>query len=142
MGQVLRSLMGITPIRSFANIGDGFANMVLEPLKQYRTGGDTQRISWTILRGLVSFLRHVTVESIDLTECIFVGTQSALEYVNAFLCERGEVVTGAGGALGARGPPDSVDSSDDAIGLNWTPVERGVADFLQPGDTAEGLQQA
>ena len=42
--QILRSLTGVTPIRSFANIGGGFAEMVLEPLKQYRTGGDSQQV--------------------------------------------------------------------------------------------------
>jgi hypothetical protein len=85
--QILRSLTGVTPIRSFANIGGGFANMVLEPLKQYRAGKDSQQVSNAMLRGLVSFLKHVTVESIDLTERIFVGTQSALEYVNTCFSE-------------------------------------------------------
>eukprot|EP00435_Cladocopium_sp_Y103_P001293 s456_g1.t1 len=81
--QVLRCLSGITPIRSIANISGGFAEMVLDPLKQYLAGEDAEHVSRTMLRGVVSFLRHVTVESIDLTERVFVGAQAALEYANS-----------------------------------------------------------
>lgn len=107
--------------------------MVLEPLKQYRTGGGRQRISRTILRGLVSFLKHVTVESIDLTERIFVGTQTALEYMNACLHEQGP-------ASGGRAPA-AAEPGESPLQA-WTAVERGASDFLQPGGAAEGLEHA
>jgi len=138
--QILRSLTGVTPIRSFANIGGGFAEMVLEPLKTYRTGGGTQRVSRTILRGLVSFLKHVTVESIDLTERIFVGTQSALEYMNTCLHEH----TQGPAAAAAGRPREPAESGDSPLAQAeaWTAVERGASDFLQPGGAAEGLEQA
>mmetsp|Transcript_80364 Transcript_80364/g.146950 ORF Transcript_80364/g.146950 Transcript_80364/m.146950 type:complete len:398 (-) Transcript_80364:62-1255(-) len=144
--QILRSLTGVTPIRSFANIGSGFADMVLEPLKQYRAGKDSHQVSSALLRGLVSFLKHVTVESMDLTERILVGTQSALEYVNSCLREPadGQVagVAGAGQVVIRRELLEGSDGSLAALSQHWTPVERGATDFLQPGSAAEGLQQA
>lgn len=134
--QILRSLTGVTPIRSFANIGGGFAEMVLEPLKQYRQGQNAERVSRTMLRGLISFLRHVTIESIDLTERVFVGAQAALEYANTRL-----------GSDAPRRPPaprpvDVAGSPPAGRGGDWLPVERGAASFLQPGGAAEGLQEA
>jgi autophagy-related protein 2 len=141
--QILRSLIGVTPIRSFANIGTGLAEVVMEPLRQYRIGGDSEHVSRTLLRGLVSFLKHVTVESIDLTERIFVGTQSALEYVNKCVSEPAQAARGgagpspAGAALSIEGGTD-----DGVIAEAWTSVERGAAEFLQPGSAREGLEQA
>jgi hypothetical protein len=159
--QIIRSLTGITPIRSFANIGGGFAEMVLEPLKQYRSGSGTQRVSQALLRGLVSFLRHVTLESIDLTERIFVGTRSTLEYATAYINDTqggpgsialaGRAQAFGGGranlALAAVAPPESCDDGSADASSNpeadaWTTVQGGSADFLQPGGAAEGLQQA
>lgn len=159
--QILKSLTGVTPIRSFANIGGGFAEMVLEPLRQYRAGKSHQRVSGALLKGLVSFLKHVTVESIDLTERIFVGTQSALEYVNACLQEPQEgsslpahqsaaASSSAGASDAARSglleglasPDAAADTGALAISQNWTPVDRGAGDYLQPGSASEGLEQA
>jgi len=164
--QILRSLTGVTPIRSIANIGGGFAEMVLEPLRQYNAGKGSQQVSRTLLRGLVSFLRHVTVESFDLTERIFVGAQSALEFVNSRLSEHGRDAGGsirdarAAGGDGVHGgdwrEADGASLSAqslEAVGepppqeplvasQSWTPVERGAAGFLQPDSAADGLQQA
>jgi len=139
--QILRSLTGVTPIRSFANIGGSFADMVLEPLKQYRAGKGPQRVSGALLQGLVSFMKHVTVESIELTERIFMGTQSALEYVNSCLQEPHEVTDVAARALPLQVLANS-DASPLALSQNWTPVERGAGDYLQPGSASEGLRQA
>eukprot|EP00928_Gymnodinium_smaydae_P020717 TRINITY_DN18017_c0_g1_i1.p1 TRINITY_DN18017_c0_g1~~TRINITY_DN18017_c0_g1_i1.p1 ORF type:complete len:1244 (-),score=197.61 TRINITY_DN18017_c0_g1_i1:87-3818(-) len=154
--QILRSLTGVTPIRSFANIGGGFADLVLQPLRQYRDGADSQQISRTLFRGLASFIRHVTVESIDLTERIFVGTQAALEHAAAYLQEQQAPSSSSSRVLGDRRAlppaahrpgvprssaatrdPDEADAED-----SWVPVRRGASDFLQPGGAAEGLQEA
>eukprot|EP00931_Biecheleriopsis_adriatica_P087392 TRINITY_DN61874_c0_g1_i2.p1 TRINITY_DN61874_c0_g1~~TRINITY_DN61874_c0_g1_i2.p1 ORF type:complete len:2376 (-),score=522.53 TRINITY_DN61874_c0_g1_i2:53-7180(-) len=150
--QILRSLTGITPIRSFANIGGGFAEMVLEPLKQYRTGGDADRISRTMLRGVISFLRHVTIESIDLSERVFVGAQAALEFANTRLAntrfgEGGPSSRALPPALPratSAGPdlPDDASSNLAGSSSGWLPVERGASNFLQPDSAAEGLQEA
>lgn len=37
--------------------------------------------------GLITFLRHITIESIDLTEQVFLGAQAALEYANTCLAD-------------------------------------------------------
>lgn len=148
--QILRSLTGVTPIRSFANIGGGFADMVLEPLKQYRTGSDAEQVSRTMLRGLISFLRHMTIESIDLTERVFVGAQAALEYANTRLGKDGASER-ALPRMHAGTIRDQLSREDAAIpdiggatssGSGWLPVERGAANFLQPDSAAEGLQEA
>jgi len=148
--QILRSLTGVTPIRSFANIGGGFADMVLEPLKQYRTGSDAEQVSRTMLRGLISFLRHMTIESIDLTERVFVGAQAALEYANTRLGKDGApermLPRMHPGAL--RDQPSREEAAIPDIGgatssgSGWLPVERGAANFLQPDSAAVGLQEA
>jgi hypothetical protein len=120
--------------------------MVLEPLKQYRAGKGPQRVSSALLQGLVSFMKHVTVESIDLTERIFMGTQSALEYVNACLQEPQEGSSASSGvpasSTAEAGLLAGADGSPLALSQNWTPVDRGAGDFLQPGSASEGLQQA
>lgn len=145
--QLLRSLTGVTPIRSIANIGGGFAEMVLEPLKQYRAGEDAEQVSRTMLRGLISFLRHMTIESIDLTERVFLGAQAALEYANTCLAEELSPPQRASGsatapAVSAAGGSAAPGASASASGSDWLPVERGAAEFLQPGGAKEGLQEA
>jgi len=139
--QILRSLTGVTPIRSFANIGGSFADMVLQPLKQYRAGKGPQRVSSALLHGLVSFMKHVTVESIELTERIFMGTQSALEYVNACWQEPQQVADAPARTVPLHGLT-SADAGPHGISQNWTPVERGAGYYMQPGSASEGLQQA
>jgi len=129
--QVLRSLTGVMPIRSFVNVGSGLSEMVSEPLRQYKAGLGPQRVSRAILRGLVSFLRHVTVESIDLTERFIVGTQAALEYATDCLSD----TDSSAGTAAASAVPET-----DAA--QWTAVERGMPDFLQPLGAADGLEQA
>jgi len=136
--QVLRSLTGVTPIRSFANVGGSLAEMVLLPLQQHWAGQGSQRVSRTVLRSLVSFLRHLTVESIDLTERIFVGTQTALEYVSTHLSEE----DGVSSERGIPRQPLHALASGDEESDAWTSVERGTDDFLQPRGAAEGIAQA
>lgn len=141
--QILRSLTGVTPIRSFATIGGGFVDMVLEPLKLYRSGSGSQRVSRTLFRGLVSFLRNVTVESIDLTERVLVGAQSSLEFVADVFGEgQAPAAVHAGRAAPAAPPAAASAAEARAEAELWTPVERGAADFLQPAGAADGLQQA
>ena len=138
--QLLRSLTGVTPIRSIANIGGGFAEMVLEPLKQYRAGEDVEQVSRTMLRGVISFLRHMTIESIDLTERVFLGAQAALEYANTCLAEESPGVAPTQRRPAVNLPAES--AGGGSSGSDWLPVERGAANFMQPGGAAEGLQEA
>jgi len=142
--QVLRCLSGITPIRSIANISGGFAEMVLDPLKQYLAGEDAEHVSRTMLRGVVSFLRHVTVESIDLTERVFVGAQAALEYANSRFTKTPASGSRPSDAFRSTGhlEADAGFASSSSRGSEWLPVERGSANFMQPGGAAEGLQEA
>lgn len=142
--QVLRCLSGITPIRSIANISGGFAEMVLDPLKQYLAGEDAEHVSRTMLRGVVSFLRHVTVESIDLTERVFVGAQAALEYANSRFTKTPASGSRPSDAFRSTGhlEAEAGFASSSSRGSEWLPVERGSANFMQPGGAAEGLQEA
>ncbi|CEM29359.1 unnamed protein product [Vitrella brassicaformis CCMP3155] len=101
--QVLRCLSGITPIRSLVNIGGGIADLFRTPIQHML---DTQqappqqvgpiaatvhgegpgmgdaRFSRNLLRGATAFLKHITVETINLTEKVVVGTQYVLETVD------------------------------------------------------------
>ncbi|CAD7933853.1 unnamed protein product [Amoebophrya sp. A25] len=98
--QILRSLSGITPIRSFANIGSALTEFVREPLQlalAEQFGGLVPRgranrnntlsrfeqqhhLSRLLVRGATGFLRNLTIESLELTEKAFFATQSVLEF--------------------------------------------------------------
>lgn len=144
--QMLWCLASATPIRSVTNIGGGFAEMVVKPLTRYRMGGDSQAVSLTLLHGVVSFLRQVAVEGMDLTEHILVKAHSTLEHATARLGEPGGVAgasaAGARRALAIGGAAEASGSGAAPETDDWSLVERGASHFQQPDSAAEGLQQA
>jgi hypothetical protein len=83
--QAHRYLAGVQPIRSFVNVGSGAADLVLLPLAHYRQHGSIKR---GVQRGLASFLRNVSLESMAAAARLAQGAQTVLESVDDVLTYR------------------------------------------------------
>eukprot|EP00397_Hematodinium_sp_SG-2012_P000420 GEMP01000420.1.p1 GENE.GEMP01000420.1~~GEMP01000420.1.p1 ORF type:complete len:2033 (+),score=509.14 GEMP01000420.1:482-6580(+) len=129
--QVLRTLMGVTPIRSLANIGLSMGSIIRDPLDQFFRSSPAHRVPSSILGGLTSSLRNITVETISLTETLFVSAQNILEYAESKITPTYSV---------ARQRPMCPADDDDVLKDNWTALESGTKEFvLQPQTAGEGL---
>jgi len=123
--QVLRMFMGVTPIRSLANIGVSMSNLVREPLQQYFGHSGSRGL----LRGLTSSLRNITVETLSLSETMFVSAQNIFEYAEAHVSSPSREQV--------RRP---IIGEDTILPDSWTPLESGVQEFtIQPQTAGEGL---
>lgn len=77
--QVHRLLTAVQPIRSVANVGSGVADLVLLPVSHYKQHGNLRR---GVQRGLASFLRSVSAESMSAAARLAQGAQTVLEHVD------------------------------------------------------------
>ncbi|CAD7969228.1 unnamed protein product [Amoebophrya sp. A120] len=180
--QILRSLSGITPIRSFANIGVSLTEFVKEPLQvalqdqlsnvgnrmgagSLHSSGHTNQLSRSLVRGTTAFLKNLTIESLELTEKAFFATQSVLEFAEKSIDQKVNQRmpgTSSGSAYGTnrsrssrnRGtmqPAAIYEEERDENGdvdpfraliedEDWTTVDKGARESMQPADGLEGLQ--
>lgn len=83
--QAHRYLAGVQPIRSIVNVGSGVADLVLLPLSHYKQHGSLKR---GMQRGLSSFLKNVSLESMAAAARLAQGAQSILESVDDVLTYR------------------------------------------------------
>lgn len=83
--QAHRYLAGVQPIRSIVNVGSGVADLVLLPLSHYKQHGSLKR---GVQRGLSSFLKNVSLESMAAAARLAQGAQSILETVDDALTYR------------------------------------------------------
>lgn len=121
--QVHRYFLGIQPIRSFYNIGGGFADLFLVPMRQYQKDG---RIARGVMNGTSRFGRTLAVETIQLTNKFTELIQQCLEAVD-FLIQPSQ--SDAANAATIRGRY----RSSRRVGARIT---------RQPRSVAEGLTQA
>jgi autophagy-related protein 2 len=77
--QAHRYLAGVQPIRSIVNVGSGVADLVLLPLAHYREHGNLKR---GVQRGVSSFVKNVSLESMTAAARLAQGAQSVLEQVD------------------------------------------------------------
>lgn len=144
--QILRCIAGVTPIRSLANIGQGVTDLVRHPLRQARRVDG--RVSRGIVSGLTSFLRHLTVESINLTERVLVGTQTVMGHLDTIIDPEQAAQDQMeqqmyGRMVQQRFETDFASPGNDPeIDDEWQEVEQGTQGFYQPENTAEGLSLA
>ncbi|KAI5861237.1 hypothetical protein GGS23DRAFT_577692 [Durotheca rogersii] len=75
-------LAGLAPIRSIANVGSGFRNLVEIPIKEYKKDG---RIVRSIGKGAVAFAKTTGTEIVKLGAKLAVGTQYALQGAEGML---------------------------------------------------------
>jgi len=151
--QILRTIMGITPIRSLTNIGMSMGNLIREPLQQYFQTTGQQRVSRGMLRVLTSGLRNITVETISLTETCVVAFQNILEYAEAQIANpqnnntavRGRTNRSSIPVRRSREPTDNVvnpapGEGNNTITDNWTVLDGGAQEFVvQPKTAQEGV---
>ena len=83
--QAHRYLAGVQPIRSMVNVGSGVADLVLLPLEHYKQHGNLKR---GVQRGLSSFLKNVSLESMAAAARLAQGAQTILESVDDVLTYR------------------------------------------------------
>jgi len=147
--QAHRYLASVQPIRSLVNVGGGVADLVLLPLQHYRQHGSIKR---GVQRGLSSFLRNVTLESMAATARLAQGAQTILETVDDVLTYRPAPLPSHAhsqfaqqrarnarrGARGASAAAAAAADAQDAPRRKTYLSKRANP----PGSAAEGLRQA
>ena len=71
--------VSMPPMRSLANLGSGAADLILLPMEQYSRD---RRVVKGIKRGAHSFLKTVTIETLNTVSKVARGTQALLEHAD------------------------------------------------------------
>jgi hypothetical protein len=146
--QAHRYLAGVQPIRSLVNVGGGVADLVLLPLQHYRQHGSIKR---GVQRGLASFLRNVTLESMAAAARLAQGAQTILESVDDVLTYRPTPLPSHAHSQfaqqRARNAPRGGRGGAAAAAADAQESSRARKTYLgkranPPGSAAEGLRQA
>lgn len=79
--QIHKCVASVTmpPLRPFANIGSGAADLILLPMEHY---GKDRRLVRGIKKGAKSFLKSVTIETLNTASKVAQGTQALLEHAD------------------------------------------------------------
>ena len=78
-------LAGLGPIRSLANVGGGFRDLVVVPVREYRKDG---RIVRSFQKGALAFAKTTTTELAKLGAKLAIGTQTVLQGAEDFLTQQ------------------------------------------------------
>lgn len=84
-------LAGLAPIRSLVNVGGGFKDLVVIPMREYRKDG---RVVRSIQKGALSFAKTTSSELVKLGAKLAIGTQTVLQGAEDFLNAPGTQFTG------------------------------------------------
>lgn len=133
-GQILahqthRYLSGIQPLRSIVKVGTGVVDLVMIPVEQFKRDG---RLLRGLRLGTFSFLKNLTMETINVTTSLAVGAQSLLESMDS-------AMTAAGSGKPRRG--GSRRTKRATAGGKRMPWRRNKM-AGQPSGYDEGLRQA
>lgn len=71
--------VSMPPLRPFANIGSGAADLILLPMEHYNRD---RRVVRGIKKGAKSFLKSVTIETLNTVSKVAQGTQALLEHAD------------------------------------------------------------
>jgi hypothetical protein len=137
--QILRSISGVTPIRSLKNLSIGVNDLIQQPLKQIRKRDG--HLSRGLLRGLSSFVRTLAIESLNLADVVVSSAQTALEFVDD-KCSQSQPT---GGEIECIWEEESSDEEASTAGQTpneeWTAVERGARErTMDPQSAIDGLK--
>ena len=137
--QILRSLSGVTPLRSFTNLSVGVTDLIKQPLKQIKRKDG--HLSRGLLRGISSFLRILTIESLNLADVVVSSAQTALEFVDSLATAR-DPSADLEQIECVWEDSDGVDSTaGDTPAYEWTAVERGARErLMDPASAVEGFR--
>ncbi|CCI41023.1 unnamed protein product [Albugo candida] len=146
--QIHKCLASVTmpPLRSFANVGSGAADLILLPIEHY---GKDRRLVRGIRKGAKSFLKSVTVETLNTASKMAQGTQSLLEQADD-LISIGASSSMQKKQLQYRGSTSRIKRNSKRLGgggIRSVQVNGGVLGSrqylqLQPSNATEGLEQA
>nr|CCA27528.1 autophagyrelated protein putative [Albugo laibachii Nc14] len=146
--QIHKCLASVTmpPLRSFANVGSGAADLILLPIEHY---GKDRRLVRGIRKGAKSFLKSVTVETLNTASKMAQGTQSLLEQADD-LISIGASSSIKKKQLQYRGSASRIKRNSKRLGgggIRSAQVNGGVLGSrqylqLQPSNATEGLEQA
>jgi autophagy-related protein 2 len=75
-------LAGLAPVRSFVNVGGGFQQLVVVPMREYKKDG---RIVRSISKGAAAFAKTTGTELVKLGAKAAIGVQTVLQGVEGFL---------------------------------------------------------
>jgi autophagy-related protein 2 len=75
-------LAGLAPVKSLVNIGGGFKDLVVIPMREYKKDG---RVVRSIQKGALAFAKTTTNELVKLGAKLAIGTQTALQNAEGFL---------------------------------------------------------
>ncbi|KAJ3293124.1 autophagy- protein 2 [Borealophlyctis nickersoniae] len=136
--QVPKVMSGVSGVRSLVNLGNGVADLVLLPIEQYKKDG---RIVRGLQKGVRSFAKAATMETIKLGTRLAVGTQVLLEHADEILSFEAPRTSGSDGEYEydeARG--GSVVMSEGASSFAGGSSVDQVSKFSeQPKDIKEGV---
>ena len=77
-------LAGLAPVRSLVNVGGGFKDLVVVPVREYRKDG---RVVRSIQKGALAFAKTTTTELVKLGAKLAIGTQTILQGAEDFLAQ-------------------------------------------------------
>lgn len=134
--------VAVPPLRPFANIGSGAADLILLPLQQYDRD---RRVVRGLKKGAKSFLKSVTIETLNTVSKVALGTQALLEHaddvVSSSATRKRNIKYRQPGSRIARNSKrmggGGIRSAQDRGGI-------GSRQYLaqQPSNATEGLYQA
>ncbi|KAI1940173.1 autophagy- protein 2 [Ophidiomyces ophidiicola] len=122
-------LGGIAPVRPLVNIGGGFRDLILIPMREYKKDG---RIVRSIQKGAFHFAKTTTNEVVKLGAKIAIGTQTVLESAESFFNPSRELSSRPSTSDGRR--------DEDGLGEGERPRISPYAD--QPLGISQGLRSA
>lgn len=85
--QLADIISGVSPIRSFVNVGSGVADLVLLPIAQYKKD---KRLVRGVQKGTAAFMKNTAMEAVKLGARLATGTQVILEQAETVLGGQGQ----------------------------------------------------
>ena len=86
---VPKMIHGITAVKSINNVGEGAADLIILPLRQYRRGN---RVFKGLKKGFASFMKKSTLETAKLGTKLAFSTQKILEQTDELIYGREETL--------------------------------------------------
>ncbi|KAL1956268.1 hypothetical protein VTO42DRAFT_7441 [Malbranchea cinnamomea] len=101
-------LAGLAPVKSLVNIGSGFKDLVVIPMREYKKDG---RVVRSIQKGAVAFAKTTTNELVKLGAKLAIGTQTVLQSAEDFLNNPGSTASQRAAPIDGR-EDDPIDEDE------------------------------
>jgi autophagy-related protein 2 len=136
-------LAGLAPIRSAANIGDGVAELIRVPMREYKKDG---RLMRALGKGALRFAKTSGTEVVKLSAKVAIGTQNILEGAEELLAperaERSNRTRAISAGWDEDGESDDDDDGNDGKGKVISLYADQPVNVIQGAKTAwRGLER-